>query len=467
MNLGSFLPITLFILIFPILGEDRIKQTEERSLRESIESKEHDKILKRLIRDPAYINYFSQRVNVNTPVFTKLANLIKEQNKSTGQFRYGLIKHFNSLPAQEVSQKKVMRELLIQALRSEFDMIEQNEFPTSEQIEHLCLYLDVVRKFKLKELMYDIVAYSAFPLQKVRVHCFKALAFMKDDRILPFIMKLASSENDVERTYAIEAFHYLKDERTIFVLLNALKDKNKSVRYYAMNTLSLLKRTEALPVFIKIIRSDVNDEIREKAIHVLGKFKPAKGFYAVMRALHDENFSIRKASLKTALSYEDPRAAYHISLQLAKEKDQRLKLGLIKGLLKIRSSGRTRGLSTTIKNHKETTKILRWAVYAAGELKDRLSLPPLLNLLEHEEADIRTEACVALGKYRDPRSVPRLVRILRDPNEKYLVQASALYSLKKMNHSKVIAQLREMSYDHVNPYLKAQIRELFFKSEPE
>ena len=464
MNLGLFLPVTLFILIFPIFGEDRIKQTEERSLRESIESKKHDKILKKLIRDPAYFNYFSQRVN--TPVLTKLMNLVKEKNKSAGQFRYGLIKYLNSLSVQEVSQKRVMREVLMQALRSEFNMIEQNKFPTSEQIDHLCLYLDAVRKFKLKDLMYDIVAYSAFPLQKVRVHCFKALALMKDDRILPFIMKLASSENDVERTYAIEAFHYLKDERTIFVLLNALKDKNKSVRYYAMNTLSLLKRTEALPVFIKIIGSDVNDEIREKAIHVLEKFKPAQGFHPIMRALRDENPSIRNASLKTALSYKDPRAAYHISLQLAKETDQMLKLALIKGLLKIKSSGGTPGLSTTIKNHEKTTKILRWAVYAAGELKDRLSFPQLLNLLEHKEADIRTEACVALGKYRDPRSAPRLVRILRNPNEKYLVQASALHSLKKMNHSKVIAQLREISDDHVNLYLKAQIKELFFKSEP-
>ncbi len=287
---------------------------------------------------------------------------------------------------------------------------------------------------------------------------------MKDDRIIPFIMKMAFSKNTVERIYAIEAFYYLSDERMIFILLNALKDPNKSIRYYAMTTLDLLSRMEAIPIYIKIIQSDVNDEVREKALNILKKIRPSNAFYPVIRMLHNRNAAIRKASLKTALAYKNKAAAYHISLQLMKEVNLELKLEQIKALLKLKSSGGTRGLSSIL-NQQENLEILSWAIYVAGELKDYLSFYKIIKLVNHPEMDIQIEAVSAIGKYKNFRSTPSLIKILENEDEKYQVQIAALHSLKKINHLKTIFKLRRISNIHKNLYLKAQIKSLFFREE--
>ncbi len=424
----------------------------------SIQKKDYDEIFEQLIKKPSYFKSFAKELNI----------LIKKQKDAVSDFRYRIIQHFASLQqlskGSQQSLSTLQKEIKYQikyALKIELSVVGKKKFPNKKEIHKLCFYLDVIYKLKLKDFLYEVVAYSAFPLRKVRIKCLKALSFMNDDQILPFVMKMSSSKNNIERIYALEAFYYLRDERMISILLNSLKDENKSVRYYAMITLEKLGRAEATPMFIKMIRSDTNDEVREKAIRVLKKIRPSSGFYAIMEALHDDNLAIRKASLETALAYKNPKAAYHISSQLPHETNSQLKLSQVKALLEFNTSGGTRGLSSLL-DEKENMKILRWFVYAAGELKDYFSSPKIIKFLNHENLDIRIEASVAIGKYRDARSASSLIRVLENKNQEYKVQVGALHSLKNMNHQAVIPQLKKILNTHANIYLRAQIKELFF-----
>ena len=424
----------------------------------SIQKKDYDEIVEKLIKKPSYFKNFGK----------KLRSLIKIEKDSVGEFRHQIIRHFASFPEPSKNSKqsssilaKIIKHQIGDALKVELFMMEKQKFLSREQVNKLCFYLDTIYKLKLKNLLYEIVAYSAFPLRKVRIKCWKALSFMNDDQILPFVMKMSSSKSNVERIYALEAFYYLRDERMISILLNSLKDENKSVRYYAMTTLEKLGRAEAIPMFVRMIQSDGNDEVREKAIRMLKKTRPNSGFYAIMESLRDDNLVIRKASLETALAYRNSKAAYHISLQLPRETNAQFKLSQVKALLQFNSSGGTRGLSSLL-NEKEDTSILRWFIYVAGELKDYFSFSKIIKFLKHKKLTIRIEASVAIGKYRDARSTPFLMNILENPNENYQVQIGALYSLKKINYRAVSSQLRKILNTHTNIYLRAQIKNLFF-----
>ena len=416
----------------------------------AIQKKDYENIFGFLVKQPVYFKNFSAELDL----------IINIDNGSASKFRYQLIRYFafSKLPPTFIEEIKYRIE---NALKVEFLIIGKNKFPTPDQVDKLCFYLDVIYKLRLRNLLHKIVAYSSFPLHKVRIKCLKALSFMNNDQILPFIMKMLTSEHEVERIYALEAFYYLRDERMISILLNSLRDKNKSVRYFAMSTLDKLDRTEAIPMFIQIIRSDNNDEVREKAIHVLKKFKPKNGLYAILEALHDDNIMIRKASLETALVYKSSKVAYHIALQLPEETNNELKLSQVKALLHIGYSGGMKGLSSVL-HKEEDLNILRWSIYTAGELKDYFSFSQIIKLMNHKKLDIRIEASVAIGKYRDPRASASLIRIIKNPDEKYGVQIGALHSLKKINDPAVITQLKKILYTHKNIYLRAQIKELYF-----
>ena len=282
---------------------------------------------------------------------------------------------------------------------------------------------------------------------------------MDTDRIFPFIMKLANSKRIIERVYALDAFYYINDWRTVPIMIKALKDPNKSVRYYAIKTLDRLKRLEAIPFFVRIVQSDVNNEVRKKAIGSLRKFRPASGFYPLLKVLSDSDQEIRESALNAVLAYRRKKACYHISTQLARESKDHLKMIQIKALLSMKNAGGANGLVEIIRNEKNI-EILRWAIFAAGKLKDRYSFRAILGKLGHELSEIRSEAADALAQYKSNSASSTLLKVLSKKDEKYLVQATALFALKEIRSTAVLPELFELSESHENDYVRAQIKEV-------
>ncbi|MDH4199742.1 MAG: HEAT repeat domain-containing protein [Spirochaetia bacterium] len=343
-------------------------------------------------------------------------------------------------------------------LEFEYNRFIKKTIPEDSDQEEMILVLQVVAKWKIKEMLYQTSALLAYPLMNIRKAANETIAVIQDDRIYPVILNLSKSENPVERTYAIDSLYYIKDERTIPVLLQLLNDRNKSVRYYAIRSLDNMNAQDAIPYYIRVLRSDVNDEVRMIAAKVLARIKPPMAFNSLLDTLSDANPLVRKSVLEALNEYAYQNAAFVISRQLSQETENELKLMEIQSLLALSSSGMMAGLNRIMKDEKDTS-ILLWSIYVTGKLGDYNGYELLLANLSHTEARVRQESAIALSNFKVKRTVPYLLEILSNEKESYPVQTAALYSLKSIDDNSAIAKLYNLSFTHSNLMIRAEIRD--------
>jgi hypothetical protein len=82
---------------------------------------------------------------------------------------------------------------------------------------------------------------------------------------------------------------------------------------------------------------------------------------------------------------------------------------------------------------KKRNRLLRLgAISALSEIKDPRSVPDLIHLLKDPSSEIRWQAAIALGEFNDPAVIPPLMSALRDP-DKYVRYGSAT-SLQKFGY---------------------------------
>lgn len=375
-------------------------------------------------------------------------------------------------------QRQLLRDYLIARFTFEFPYFGQNEeifsdfirllteesrrlmikdMPDDADVKRMTNLLKCISQWKIKELFYQTSSLIAYPLLEVRKVANETISIIKDDRIFPIVLKLSVSTNPVERTYAIDTLYYLKDDRTFPILLQLLNDKNKSVRYYAVRSLEVLNLQEAIPYYVRILYSDVNDEVRILTSQVLAKLKPAAAFNTLLEVLSDKNPKVRKSALLAINEYNNPAAAFYISKQLAQETDRELKVMQINSLLSLNNSGLMTGLNRVIKDETDIN-VLLWAIYAAGKLGDYNGYEFVLEKISHKSERVREEAAMALGSFKVKKSIPLLIKTLQDYNETFGVQTAAIYSLEMIDDNTAINDLYNLSMAHHNPLVRAGIK---------
>ncbi|RME89518.1 MAG: HEAT repeat domain-containing protein [Candidatus Hydrogenedentota bacterium] len=345
--------------------------------------------------------------------------------------------------------------MIIPVLKAEFKMLLSESKTDLERIKRTIRLTGYLRK---KDLLTFLLPYIAHPLSEIRKEAYKAMATMKDDRIIPWIVTLFESQNPLERTYALDALYYISDDRTLALLLKALKDPNKSVRYYAIKTLEKMKRTEALPYYYAILSSDADAEVKVKAIEAIARLKPRNGMYPILRTLSDKSPYVRRAAILALREYKNSNTAYPVSQHLAQETSTELQLLQIRFLLDLHQSGGMAGLNKMMLSA-NTEKNRLWAIYATGEIQDARGVNTLLKLLSDKSDKIRAEAAIALGKFRLDRTAPFLFKLLANKSEVYSVRSAALEALVKVNSDKVIGSLFLLSEKENNRFLRFQIKQ--------
>ncbi len=330
---------------------------------------------------------------------------------------------------------------------------------TKEELARITSALSLAEKWKIELAFYECASFIAYPLAEIRKSAYRALAAIADDRMYPLVLELAGSSNPVERTYALDALYYIQDERVLPVVLRLLRDDNKSVRYYVVRTLEKMAMPETYYYFIKIASDDSNDEVRVRAIEVLGRFKP-KGAYTVLnQTVFDDDPGIRNASIDALVLYNYSSAGDSLSEQLYKEDKKDLKLKLIQALLSVGNSGKMKGLNKIMAEESDV-EILLWALYVSGQLKDERGVPGAISLLKHPDAKVRAEAALALSVYRNSSAVAGLLERVNDDHEKYEVQAAALYALHMIDEDRTMPEIFDISEKHENLYIRLQAKQV-------
>lgn len=363
--------------------------------------------------------------------------------------------------AGELEEKKLIlsdREVS-KLLHLESDQLLKIKVHSEDDLKSIRVNLKVIEAKNLTANFYDVIPYTAFPLQEIRHEAYRVLSGMKDDRMYPIIMDMAVSEDSLERIYALDALYYIQDSRTVPILIKALGDENKSVRYYALRTLEAMKRYEVTPQFLRIIEKDKNNEVRIKAIQIVTSFRARNAVSTIERVLPDSDPGVRRESLLSLMEFKDKNAAYHISQQLERENIKDLKILEIRALILLESSGGMAGLNRIMKKEKDI-EVLKWAVYAAGKLADFRGYSLVLENSEHKNPEIRAEAMLALGNYGKKEASSRMIEVVIDKKEEYSVKSAALEGLERLNDSGSFYEILKISRENEDDGIRVQAYEI-------
>ena len=333
--------------------------------------------------------------------------------------------------------------------------------------------IDVLRyagKIQDTELVLSIFAFSVHPRQELRQIANEILSARRDDRIYPLMAQLLQSSNVMEKNYAIDTMVLLKDERTGPLLTQALSDTNKTVRYYALKALDTVRFQGAQFTVIQVAQSDVDEEIRLKAVAVLGNIRTPNTLFALHKLIADVQPKIREAALNAILLHREQRSASILSEQLARETDATLKKDLIQALFQLNSGGGMAGFFTLMKNESDE-QLLLWSIHAAAVWNDSRSPDMLFLLFEKDKRpSIIAEIAAAWGSLKSKKYLIALKQTLEEAKNDYLPRASALVAIELLDQASSIPVLFEI-YDRENDQkmklqIAAVIRRMMQKSLP-
>ena len=312
-----------------------------------------------------------------------------------------------------------------------------------------------IAQFNDRRVSLPIAQELKSPYLTVREEAAKALKHA-DDRVYPYVLSMAESENPVLRIYAIEAFFHMYDRRFYGVVMTFLDDPNKSVRIYALRCIATNKLHNALNKIRALALNDENDEVRIEAIRTIGTFADKKSLYVLYNTLDDRNRNIRYETVKNIALIPYRKSAYPLSKRLKKENDHEIKKSIIDVLISFRHAGRMSGLGHVLLND-ESADLRIEAAGAMGWIRNHRAIRYLVQALVDKDYRVRAESCASLGVFKTRKVMEDLMNIVTQDKVRY-VRSASLYAIKKINDRKSILPLYDQYAIEKDPIFKEQLR---------
>ncbi len=296
------------------------------------------------------------------------------------------------------------------------------------------------------------------PWSEIREKSAKTLVNIGDDRVFPYILRMAESLQPVERIYALEAMMYLYDRRFYSIITDLLKDDNKSIRIYALKCLYKNGLKEALFLIRGRALNDNDAEVRDRSVRILGDFYDDKALYVLLRTLNDSDRNVRYSSVRALTKLRLSASAYELSSRLYKEDDHEIKDGIVELVILLRKAGTLSGFERVLYTD-ESIDLRIKAAYALGIIRDDRAASVLVKGLQNRDYRVRAEICNSLGYYRQAISMNALLRVIEKDKKRY-VRSSALYALKKQRDKRSILRLFDVFAAEDDPVFREIMRKV-------
>lgn len=226
-------------------------------------------------------------------------------------------------------------------------------------------------------------------------------------RLLPALHKaLQHAQQHAEGFVLASLLHAVKELRlpeTREIALHATGSPDASVRLAAIGVLGWLKDTEALPVLTRLAVEDADPEVRRAAVGALGLGQGQEAVVrpALLAALADPVWRVREEAAST--------------------------------LGKLRLPDTTPALIAALED--ACWQVRQLAARALGRLRDGQAVSALVtHALAHDIANLRKEACVALGEIRAISALPALEGAAQDPDPEVRKTARLAITLIQQAH---------------------------------
>ncbi len=308
-----------------------------------------------------------------------------------------------------------------------------------------------------------------------------ALGRKQDPRALGPLAEVLRDEDPAVRKWAVKSLGDIKStgHHPVEGILPLLKDADKDVRISTIETLGKLQDVRAVQPLVEIVKESDIQQVRKGAMTALGQIRNQHALEPLLALVKDEDPMLRMWAVDALGEIGDARAL-EPAIVLLGDQNTNVRQSAAEALGKIRDSGSVGSLIRTLQ---KDTWVKPQAAKALGEIRDLRGVEPLIAALQthhpirerfnrklmssfpsHGEGSvvvflvmapfasmfkdnapsIRENACKALGKLKDPRSVQSLVDALKD--KEFMVRKSAADALVEINDPKTA--------DYLAPLLK-------------
>lgn len=305
---------------------------------------------------------------------------------------------------------------------------------------------------------------------------------------VPSVISFLDHQNPEIRRYAIETLGEIPDVSTIEYLLAALDDPDISCQQAAVNSISALvtaypevqeatlakikklldsgsvpTKINSLSIFVNIKGEGYHDElllasknedpqVRQKAVHLMGKFseerfadqlvlsladestavrleairaivrlRPEEGLEPLLHALDDDDIWIRTAAAQALGEYRDPSAVDHLKRKLEEDLPP-VKIAAIEALGKFANGDVKEVLLSRVQS--DDPEIQRAALLSLAKVPGDDVTKLLHEALTSEDWRRRAAAALAIGQRGDKKALPLLHETLERDSDSYVQQAT-------------------------------------------
>jgi HEAT repeat protein len=345
---------------------------------------------------------------------------------------------------------------------------------------------------------------------------------------VPAVLTFLDYDNPDIRRFAIETLGEIVDPTTIDYLLAKLDDPDVGCQQAAVNSISALvaafpevqeetlsrirrllasgsvpTKINSLSIFVNIQGEGYHDElllasksedpqIRQKAVHLMGRFgeerfadqlvlsladestavrleaiqaivrlKPREGLEPLLHALDDDDIWIRTAAAQALGEYREPAAVEHLKQQIAEDLPP-VRIAAIEALGKFGDESIRDVLLASLRE--QDPEIQRAALLALSGVPGDDVLAILLEALRDDDWRRRAAAAAAIGHRADRRALAALHETLQRDDDSYVQQSviealdrlgdqsSFPYLLEALNNPAVIDEVSDIFVRHKKVY---------------
>ncbi|HMV45440.1 MAG TPA: HEAT repeat domain-containing protein [Leptospiraceae bacterium] len=310
-------------------------------------------------------------------------------------------------------------------------------FENTKNETNLIKVLHYAATYKEKRLMYHILDFIRYRDATVREFTFKAIDSFKDDRALPFILELGSSDQPILRYYYLESLNYINDERASMHVAKLLTDPSPAIRSESIVVIEKLGLKEKLNSVLAMATNDSNYEVRKTAVVSLKNQRSKFPTTVYQKTIFDSNREVRDVTVDAITTIKDPSYAKFISAAMEKENLSPLRLKMVDSLLVLNNHGGGFGLSAALKNDKDS-EVRAKAALAIGKLKATPVVRDLVSSLDQEKVvNVKIEITRSLGSLKEKSAVPVILKKLQT-NEANELRSEFLTALNQIDDPKVM-----------------------------
>lgn len=266
-------------------------------------------------------------------------------------------------------------------------------------------------------------------MKREKMKILQTFGRLKDDRTIPLIIdmfhdvdlqvQIAAVEalaefEDVGKNFKTQTFaryRIVEAVKTMFLEVDSGRLRRAIAKLFAH-----LKVIEIVPFLVELLQSN-DEELVADTISVMGKFDDPNIHFYIKHFLTHPNHKIRANTL----------------IALWKFKEYRLQLIMV--------------LAAMI-DKKADVELLRWGVYVLGELKSKQEEQLLIDLLEHEDVQVRQNASISLAKIENNEAFDHIIRFVFHDNQEVAKDIYNMISQVPARYQKKVRDLinQEVSY---------------------